>query len=246
MLLRMSPKVGIRYWVSILIASMLGTNLGDFLPDVVGLSALAGMYVRALAFAAIVILDRLPPHGSEAFYWLAILVVRAAATIVADFAIDREHFGYMPVSLVFGALLSAFVLVHQRGGSKSTNGDLPPTDGFYWATMLVAGSLGTVIGDGMGHAFGPAQIGVPISALLATFFLVAFLGARHRLNWATTASYWIAVVGVRWCGTNAGDILKFLLSIWVSMAITGGALTMLLVLWRSRPTVRDGSEVVSV
>jgi uncharacterized membrane-anchored protein len=239
MLLRMTPRVGIRYWVSILIASMLGTNLGDFLPDVVGLSALAGMCVLAVAFAAIVILDRLPPHGSEAFYWLAILVVRAAATIVADFTIDRQHLGYLPVSVVLAVLLATLVLLHRRDGPKPTSGDLPPTNAFYWATMLVAGSLGTVIGDGMGHAFGPVQIGVPVSVLLATLFLVAFLGARQRLNWTTAASYWIAVVGVRWWGTNAGDILKFLLSIWVSMAITGGALTVLLILWRSRPTVRD-------
>jgi len=52
----------------------------------------------------------------------------------------------------------------------------------------------------------------------------------------TAASYWIAVVAVRWWGTNVGDASKFLLSIGFSMATTGAVLVLVLLVWRQPPT----------
>lgn len=239
MLLRMTPKLGARYWISILIASMFGTNLGDLLLETFGLSALTSVFVILLAFGAVATVDRQTSRGSEASYWICLLLVRAAATIVADFSVARERLGYTAVSVALGALLTVLLLRRRRGEPTSPTRDLPSTNLLYWGTMLVAGSLGTVVGDGMGHAFAKVQIGVPVSALIASAALAILLGLRHRLAWAPETTYWIAVVGVRWWGTNTGDITKFLLSIWVSMAITGSLLALVLLVWRARPNVNE-------
>ena len=74
---KVTPKVGPRYWTAISIASICGTNLGDFVPDVLKMNAGAGLLLLALVFAVLVIVDRFSKRGSEAFYWLAILTVRA-------------------------------------------------------------------------------------------------------------------------------------------------------------------------
>ncbi len=232
MQLKITPKVNSRYWCAILIASMCGTNLGDFFPDVLHISTGVGLIIQMLMFIGIVLIDRASRRGSEAFYWLAILTVRAAATNIADFSIDTEHFGYIAVSAVFAFLLAILIAIHRSSGPKDSTGDLPPTNGFYWFTMLTAGALGTVVGDGIGHAFSSVQIGVPISAAMGTLALTIILGIRARMVWVSAASYWVAVVAVRWWGTNVGDILAFFMTLSVSMIGTGIALALTLFLWR--------------
>ena len=244
MQLRITPQIGPRYWVAILIASACGTNCGDFLPGVLKLGTGTGLLVLVALFSALVLAERLPRRGSEAFYWLAILVVRAAATNVADFSIEQAHLGYLPVSAVLAVLLAGLLWVAAgRTVAGSPTGGLPPTDGFYWFTMLTAGALGTVIGDGFAHAFGPVRTGAFISVGMATVALSLILGVRGRLLWTSAASYWVAVVAVRWWGTNVGDILAFLvLGLLVSLTLTGLALALTLLFWRERGTAREEGQ----
>jgi uncharacterized membrane-anchored protein len=241
MQLRVTPKVDVRYWTAILVASMCGTNLGDFFPDIFKLSSGVSLLAQIVIFSVIVSAERMTRSSSEAFYWLAILTVRAAATNIADLSIERAHLGYILVSCVLAMLLAALLSLYRRTAPKSSTGDLPPTNGFYWFTMLTAGALGTVIGDGVGHAFNSVQIGVPISAGIGTVALALIFGIRARMAAAPAVSYWICVVAVRWWGTNVGDILAFLLTLSVSMVATGAVLTLTLFFWRE-PLTKRGAE----
>ena len=63
------------------------------------------------------------------------------------------------------------------------------------------------------------------------------LAIRARLNWTFGASYWIAIVAVRWWGTNTGDISKYLTSLPVSMAVTAAGMAALLTFM---PNQRNG------
>ena len=239
MQLKVTPRIGARYWTAISIASMCGTNFGDFFPDILHIGTAATMAVLAILFAAFVLIDGASRHGSEAFYWLSILVVRAAATQIADFSINQAYLSYLLVTVVLAALLVALVILHHRAsGSKAATGELPPTNGWYWLTMLTAGALGTVVGDGLGHSFGPVSTGVPLSAAMATVALAMILIARSRFALASASSYWVAVVAVRWWGTNTGDIFAFLASLIVSMAVTGTVMALVLLLWRQRSSER--------
>ena len=245
MQLRITPKVGPRYWTAILIASMCGTNFGDVFPDILKLSTGIGLLILIALFATIVLAERMTMHGSEIFYWLSILVVRAAATNIADFSIGEAHLGYGLVAEVLAAILAGFILEQRNAGPKASAGDLPPTNGLYWVTMLTAGALGTIMGDGIGHSFGPVSLGVPVSAGMATFAMAVLLGVRGRFHWTTPVAYWITVVAVRWWGTNSGDMLAFFIGLTVSMAVTGIALAMILLLWREPvPTWVDASTPV--
>jgi uncharacterized membrane-anchored protein len=229
---KITPNVGPRYWTAIMIASMCGANFGDVLPDILKLSTGLGLLVEIAMFAAIILADRMTRYSNEAFYWLSILVVRAAATNIADFSIAKAHFGYAPVAVALAALLTGLILVHRGLGPRASTGTLPPTNGFYWFTMLTAGALGTIMGDGIGHSFGPVTLGVPISAGAATLAMALMLGAQAALKWTTAVAYWVTIVVVRWWGTNVGDVLAFFLGLTVSMAITGAALAVVLFVWR--------------
>jgi len=239
--LKVTPRVNARYWVAILIASMCGTNFGDLFPDTLHVSEGPAFLILTGLFALVVTAERLSRRGGELYYWLTILVVRGGATIIADYTVNRRHLDYATTCFAFAVVLAVLVGVHHwRSQRRSSN--LPSTDSYYWLTMLTAGAVGTILGDGVGHAFGAVQRGVPISTGLATLALVIILGVRARLGSTSPASYWIAVVAVRWWGTNVGDISKFLLSLPVSITDAGVILLIILSFWRTTSTYLPGRE----
>jgi uncharacterized membrane-anchored protein len=228
------PAIGPRYWVGIMIASICGANMGDFIPDVLKLSDLGGLLMLALIFAVIALANQWSRRGNEALYWPAILVVRAAATNLADLGIHRTHLDYITVSACLAALLVAILAWHRAPSLQPVTGGLPSTNGLYWLAMLTAGTLGTVLGDGIGHMIHPITVGVPISAIIATGAVALILAQKTRLDMASAgaASYWAAIVAVRTWGTNFGDIAAFFLSLPVSMMLSGLLLAGMLIVWR--------------
>ncbi|WP_321791183.1 hypothetical protein [Burkholderia pyrrocinia] len=230
------PVVGLRYWIAIAIASMCGANLGDIIPDTLKLDTGTGLILLTMTLAGLVLVERVTTKRSETFYWAAILIVRAAATNIADYAIVGAHFTYLGTWAGLALAMVILITLYCVRESRPTNGTLPSADGLYWFTMLTAGTLGTVMADGIGHAIQPVNVGVPVSALLATLTTLTILRIRNRMASSGAASYWISIVSIRWWGTNVGDILAFLLSPPVSAAMTGLTLATLLVLWRTPRT----------
>lgn len=229
MVLKSIPKLNRSYWVAILIASICGTNFGDFFPDTLKVGAAGGLVILFALFAAIILADKMLKQGSEVFYWLAILVVCVAATNIADLLIGW-HPSYISISIGF-TLLLAFLISLERKISMILTLGLTHINGFYWLTMLTAGAFGTVIGDGIGHSFKPVEIGVPISAAIATFVVAFIFTIRIKLKWTTPVAYWVAVVTIRWWGTNFGDMLAFLITILGSITVTGLGLILALYFW---------------
>jgi uncharacterized membrane-anchored protein len=108
-------------------------------------------------------------------------------------------------------------------------------DTAYWVSMLVAGTLGTVMGDYFSHNLhlGDGVGAVALSVVLGSFFLV---GARG-LIWSL-AFYWATVVMVRAAGTCVGDFLaqRSMLGLALSTAVTGVVFAaVLLVLRQAKP-----------
>jgi uncharacterized membrane-anchored protein len=154
---------------------------------------------------------------------------------LADLAIGRLHLNYITVSSYLAALLVAILTLRRMSPSESVTGDFPRVNGRYWAAMLTAGTLGTVLGDGIGHVIRPITIGVPISAMIATGAVALIFVQRTRLDRASAgaATYWAAIVAIRTCGTNLGDISAFLLSLPVSMLLSALLLAGTLIVWRT-------------
>ena len=223
--------IGPRYWAAMFVASMCGANLGDFVADELHIGHLRGLPALTVLFAIIVIADWWSKRGGEGWYWLAILVVRTAATNLADSAIAGAGLGYATVAAGLAVLLTAIILVGRVLRPAPLQGGLPRINSSYWLAMLVAGTLGTVIADGMAHMIRPVTLGVPVSGLTATLAVASILGLRTRAGFRSVATYWIAIVAVRGWGTNVGDISAYLLSRPVSILLSGLLLIALLVLW---------------
>jgi uncharacterized membrane-anchored protein len=233
------PTINARYWCAIVVASMAGANAGDFAARYLHLGHTRGLLPLALVFLAIMWAETRARRPTEAYYWLAIIVLRTGATNLADLLIHDLRLGYTLALIALTALIIAVVLsVYWRDGTVSPDNHgrkLPSTDATYWVAMLTAGTLGTAIGD-----FVPDELRLGVgygSLVLLVLFLVALFAAT-RIGKMSLFWYWGAIVAARSAGTTMGDFLPsrrgFNLGLPISTALTLTALALIVIIWRSR------------
>jgi uncharacterized membrane-anchored protein len=234
------PRISARYWCAIVVASMAGANTGDFAARYLHLGHTGGLLPLALIFLAIVWAETRARRATEAYYWLAIIVLRTGATNLADLMTHDLHLGYPLTLAALTALIIAVLLfVYWRDGSAAPAAadgrKLPATDSAYWIAMLTAGTLGTAGGDfvadevGLGVGYG--------SIVLLAVFLVVLLGAT-RIGKMSLFWYWAAIVAARTAGTTMGDFLPSRrgldLGLPLSTVITLTTLAAIVIIWRDR------------
>jgi uncharacterized membrane-anchored protein len=240
------PTIDARYWTAILAASMCGANTGDFASRVLGLGHTRGLLPLAAIFLVIILAEKYSKLTTEAFYWLAIIVLRTAATNLADLGTHDLKLGYFLCMGVLAALMVGMLLLDRaRGiqpvGRPGPDGhwhSLPATDTSYWITMLAAGTLGTAAGDWvadetpLGLAYGSVAL---VGVLLVVWFVSDSLGSMAK-PW-----YWLTVAAARTAGTTLGDFLASRrglgLGLTVSTICTALLLITILVVWRSKKSV---------
>jgi len=229
------PRIDARYWAGITLASVFGTNLGDFYAHESGFGIVQGLAVLALFAAMVFVIERFEQRRHEAYYWLVIILIRTGATNIADYLAYRARVPELSLTLGLAALLWLFGFFTHRA-AKAAGGQsraLPKTDAPYWLAMLTAGVFGTVAGDICEHVIGE---GAALLALTAVLLAVLFAGWRRAAQ--VVAFYWATVAVARTAGTAIGDWLaenKILhIGLSASTLLTGVAFVAVLVLWRSR------------
>ena len=232
------PLLGLRYWIALCLASVFGASMGDFFAHNMGLGHVAGLPFLAIALALVFVLERFDRTAHEAFYWLAIVVVRTAATNLADFfCVDlrlAKPWVMTGLAVLLALSVAAAWQLSWRNAVDKTDAqsNLLRADFGYWLAMLIAGTLGTVMGDFFSHDLhlGNAVASIVLSALLAPFLV---LGVRRQF-WSLPF-YWTTIVMVRAAGTTVGDLLaaRNALGLALSTAATGLLFIGFLVVWRA-------------
>lgn len=210
-----NPIINLRYWVLISLASIFGTNTGDIAVRIfknlfdpegagwMGVKHVGPLPFLVLAFIGICLLERNNQNKNEFYFWSAIILIRSAATNIAD-----SLYGDLKISFtILVACLSitlAVLAIHWQANRKKPIDAIfvPDTTKNYWFTMLVAGVLGTVIGDELWHSMGLLTSSLVLSVLMA---VLVYLGYKTFLIF--TALYWFGIVFARIAGTAVGDWL---------------------------------------
>jgi uncharacterized membrane-anchored protein len=222
--------------------------MGDFFARVLGLGHIRGLPILAVVLLGVFLLERRDKVVHQAYYWCAIIIVRTAATNLADLAASDMK---QPRLLVMGALAIALVAVLLWRRSKfaatiqtnsTSKASLLDTDSKYWVCMLIAGTLGTVLGD---FAAGDASLGLANASVMLSFVVgLVFYFGRGRLQ--TTALYWSTIVMVRAAGTTVGDFLAsnrgVALGLSLSTALTGLLFIVALIAWKESPANPDSGR----
>jgi len=238
------PVLGWRYWAMISIASVFGANMGDYAAHNLHLGHIDGIPVLAIMFGAVLFAERRARIHTEVFYWLAIVLLRTAATNLGDLT---THDMRLPPQWVVGALAALMMLilwVVSRADNDQNRQwfGTPPTNARFWVLMLLAGTLGTVFGD-----FVAARIGLAAStALFVTLWSVVLTFGRHAVG-SNRIGYWLTIILIRTAGTNMGDFLTdgdgFGLPLPISTAVTGMLLLAAVLLWKPKVGVTLSANV---
>lgn len=242
MLYQNVPPISLRYWIVISIASVFGANLGDFVSHVLHLGHFRELPFLAGLFALLLLAERRRLISGEACYWLAIVLLRTAATNLADLATHDFRLAYAWVIVGLSAWLVPLSKPRGTAAAGRDAASLPVIDNRYWAAMLTAGILGTAIGDGVSDGLG---LGAGLGSTLLVPVLAITLALTRRDGWETPACCWISIVAVRSAGTTVGDLLAdrdgAAPSLPLSTACMAALLAGTLLMWQQRhsPALRS-------
>ena len=135
------PQIDARYWCAILLASLFGTNLGDLYAHNSGLGIWPGVALLAVIAALVFVAERFDDRPHQAYYWLAIIIIRTGATNIADYWKHIIHPGILLVglALLFVAVTHASTRPLARVPGARDEERLPAAGWVYWRGMLDAG-----------------------------------------------------------------------------------------------------------
>lgn len=225
------PSRGAGYWAAMSIASVFGAGLGDFISHDFHLGHWRGLLPLALLLALMLRCMRRGWIAFVAGYWMSVVVVRTAATNVADLATHDLHLGNVALLGGLAGLLLLTVASGRWGMQPAVSRPgLPAIDRRYWIALFLAGTLGTVLGDDTTGRYGQAG---------ASILLCMILGAMFWLRWRRTsdgkAGYWSTVVAARTAGTSLGDLLADQSGLGLAGSTVASGMLLLATLLARRP-----------
>lgn len=178
------------YWLTVVLVSIVGTQITDLFTDGLGVSLYLSTSVFAVTLAAIFMVWYAVEHSlsiheiftrrRELFYWSAILCTFALGTAAGDLATEALHLGFTWGLVAFAALIAATYTAWRLGGNAVLT---------FWIGYILTRPLGAALGDLLTQAktYGGFGLGAMwTSALFLTVIVllvaVAQLGIGNTTN----------------------------------------------------------------
>lgn len=232
------PRIDVKYWAALILASVFGANTGDFFADALHLGHLRGLPVLAVLFTLAILAERFDRLRHYVYFWFVIVVIRTSATNIGDIAHDLRLYAPYVILALATCLLAVVmcwraVFMARLKNNPDGSGSIIVTNSAYWLSMLLAGTLGTVIGDYFSfglHLF-PFRATLVLGGTLALTFIACRRGLTGRhIN---ILFYWLTIVLIRSAGTSLGDFCAAELHLPVSTLLSGLAFVALLLFWKA-------------
>src|ERR1700730_1644918 len=186
--LRASRYVPWIYWLTVVLVSIVGTQITDILTDRLEISLSAStvafrlglMAVFALWYASekTVSIHTIVTKRRESFYWLAILLTFALGTAAGDLATEALGLGFTLGVFIFGAMILAFAAAYHLGANAILT---------FWLGYIATRPLGASLGDLLSQSptyggLGLGTIYTSIVFLTVIACLVAFVTLRPPVD----------------------------------------------------------------
>ena len=172
------------YWLTVVLVSIVGTQITDLFTDGLGVSLYLSTSVFAVLLAAIfavwyVVERTLSVHEiltrrRELFYWSAILCTFALGTAAGDLATEALSLGFTWGLVIFSALIAVAYTAWRLGGNAVLT---------FWLAYILTRPLGASLGDLLtqAKAYGGLGLGAMwTSALFLT--VITVLVAREQIS----------------------------------------------------------------
>ena len=165
--------VPLPYWLAVVLISVVGTLVSDYLADKLGVPlattslifavALIATFTAWYAFEKTLSIHTIYTTRREAFYWLAILFTFALGTSAGDLAAEGLGLGYLQAGLAYSAVIAAIAVAYY---GFRLNGILA-----FWLAYILTRPMGASFGDYFAQPRAEGGLG-----LGTTITSVAFLG----------------------------------------------------------------------
>lgn len=180
------------YWLNVVIVSVVGTQITDFLTDVLGVSLyvsttvfLVGLAIifavwyrieRTLSIHTIVTLRR------ELFYWAAILCTFALGTAAGDLANEALGLGFTWGVVVFGLLITLMFASWRYGA---------PAVLAFWIAYILTRPLGASLGDLLTQpkTYGGIGLGATLTSAIFLAVIVGLVAVGHLSDGKSRNAY---------------------------------------------------------
>jgi uncharacterized membrane-anchored protein len=175
------------YWLSVVLISVVGTQITDNLVDNLGVTLVTTTIVFSIVLAAVfaawyasertLSIHTIYTTRREGFYWLAILFTFALGTAAGDLAAERLALGYWVSAVIFAGMIAAVAVGHYR---LRLNAVLA-----FWIAYILTRPLGASLGDYLSQARvdGGLGLGTTVTSVifLATILVVVvFLSLTRK------------------------------------------------------------------
>ena len=167
------------YWTTVVLVSVVGTQITDMLTDKLGVSLYASTlsfaFVLATAFAVWYAFERtlsihtIVTRRRELFYWTAILFTFALGTAAGDLATEALGLGFGLGIAAFGALIGTIAAAYALGANPVLT---------FWLAYILTRPLGASLGDLVSQAkdYGGLGWGTVSTSLAFLTVIVALVG----------------------------------------------------------------------
>ncbi|MCZ4328475.1 hypothetical protein O4H32_00720 [Castellaniella denitrificans] len=161
------------YWLTVVLVSVVGTQITDLLTDGLGVS----LYLSTAAFAAVLAaiffvwhrvertlsIHDIVTRRRELFYWAAILCTFALGTAAGDLATEALGLGFTWGAVAFGALIGVTYAAWRMGGNAVLT---------FWIAYILTRPFGAALGDFLTQAKADGGLGLGAMWTSALFLAV--------------------------------------------------------------------------
>lgn len=170
------------YWLTVVLVSVVGTQITDLLTDGLGISLYISTTAFALLLAAIFFvwyrvertlsIDSIVTRRRELFYWAAILCTFALGTAAGDLATEALGLGFTWGAVVFGTLLGLTYAAWRIGGNAVLT---------FWIAYILTRPFGAALGDLLTQAktYGGLGMGAMWTSALFLTVIVLLVAAEQ-------------------------------------------------------------------
>jgi uncharacterized membrane-anchored protein len=166
------------YWLTVVLVSIVGTQITDLLTDKLEVS----LYVSTAAFACTLAaifaiwygiertlsIHTIVTTRRELFYWAAILFTFALGTAAGDLATEALGLGFQLGVIVFGALIAVIAFAYYLGANPVLT---------FWLAYILTRPLGASLGDllSQSRSYGGAGLGTIYTSIAFLTVIVALV-----------------------------------------------------------------------
>lgn len=174
------------YWLTVVLVSVVGTQITDLLTDGLGVSLYVSTSAFAVALAGIFVvwywlerslsIHEIFTRRRELFYWSAILCTFALGTAAGDLATEALGLGFTVGAMAFGILIAMTYTAWRFGGNAVMT---------FWIGYILTRPFGAALGDLLTQAktYGGLGMGAMwTSALFLTVIVMLVAVAQYSIG----------------------------------------------------------------